>query len=146
MIETVRATGRREFDLAHRTRIISEVEVLDLDAGIAATAATVGPALLRSLDAIHLASAMALMPELDAFVTYDDRLAEAARNLGCRWSNRPDQGAVALVAPRSRGPLARGSEPPPAELHLATPAAGCLMRQRLNSERRTQRCHTEVGV
>lgn len=82
VIETVRATGRREFDLAHRTRIISEVEVLDFDAGIAATAATVGPALLRSLDAIHLASAMALMPELDAFVTYDDRLAEAARSLG----------------------------------------------------------------
>ena len=34
------------------------------------------------LDAIHLATAMAMGPELDAFVTYDDRLAEAARAIG----------------------------------------------------------------
>jgi predicted nucleic acid-binding protein len=40
------------------------------------------PAALRTLDAIHLATAMALAPGLDAFVTYDDRLAEAARALG----------------------------------------------------------------
>jgi len=34
------------------------------------------------LDAIHLASAQALGPALDAFVTYDDRLADAARAVG----------------------------------------------------------------
>jgi uncharacterized protein len=42
----------------------------------------VEPALVRTLDAIHLATAMALVPDLDAFVTYDDRMAEAARALG----------------------------------------------------------------
>ena len=36
----------------------------------------------RTLDAIHLATAIALGPELDAFVTYDDRLADAARAVG----------------------------------------------------------------
>ena len=37
---------------------------------------------LGTLDAIHLATALALGDELDAFVTYDDRLADAARALG----------------------------------------------------------------
>jgi predicted nucleic acid-binding protein len=33
---------------------------------------------LRALDAIHLASALALGHELEAFVAYDDRLCRAA--------------------------------------------------------------------
>jgi uncharacterized protein len=37
---------------------------------------------LRSLDAIHLATARILAPELDALVTYDDRLASAAFDAG----------------------------------------------------------------
>jgi uncharacterized protein len=82
VVETIRATGRRSFDERHRDRILSDVEVLELDPAIAASAAVVGSPLLRTLDAIHLASALALAPELDAFVTYDDRLAEAARSLG----------------------------------------------------------------
>lgn len=37
---------------------------------------------LRSLDAIHLATARILAPELDALVTYDDRLLRAASDAG----------------------------------------------------------------
>jgi predicted nucleic acid-binding protein len=37
---------------------------------------------LRSLDAIHLATARLLGPDLDAIVTYDDRLATAASDAG----------------------------------------------------------------
>jgi uncharacterized protein len=37
---------------------------------------------LRSLDAIHLATARLLGPDLDAVVTYDDRLAKAASEAG----------------------------------------------------------------
>jgi predicted nucleic acid-binding protein len=37
---------------------------------------------LRSLDAIHLATARILAPELDALVTYDDRLSRAAADAG----------------------------------------------------------------
>jgi predicted nucleic acid-binding protein len=40
------------------------------------------PAQLRSLDAIHLVSALALGPELAAFVCYDRRLAAAAGAAG----------------------------------------------------------------
>src|SRR5262249_37168344 len=37
---------------------------------------------LRSLDAIHLATARLLGPDIDAVVTYDDRLAAAATDAG----------------------------------------------------------------
>lgn len=37
---------------------------------------------LRPLDAIHLATARILAPELDALVTYDDRLLKASTDAG----------------------------------------------------------------
>ncbi|MGO8958890.1 MAG: type II toxin-antitoxin system VapC family toxin [Streptosporangiaceae bacterium] len=37
---------------------------------------------LRSLDAVHLATARILGPDLDAFITYDDRLGRAAQDAG----------------------------------------------------------------
>ena len=58
------------------------VTVVDLDPTIAQRAGIVEPVALRSLDAIHLASALELGEELDAFVTYDARQASAARELG----------------------------------------------------------------
>ena len=82
VVETVRASSRREHDPAHRNEVLRDVEVIEVDQAIAGVAAALEPPVLRTLDAIHLASAMTLMPELDAFVTYDDRLAEAARGLG----------------------------------------------------------------
>lgn len=45
-------------------------------------AARLQPPTLRTLDAIHVASAMQLGAELRSFVTYDRRLAEAARGAG----------------------------------------------------------------
>ena len=83
MVETARATARRgAIDADHRDVVLRGVEVVEIDASIAAAAATIGPATLRTLDAIHLASAIALLPDLEAFVTYDDRLADAARAIG----------------------------------------------------------------
>ena len=82
LIETIRASSRRDHDPAHRAAVLAEVDVIELDAAIAAVASTVAPAVPRSLDAIHLATAMVLAPALDAFVTYDDRLAVAARAIG----------------------------------------------------------------
>jgi predicted nucleic acid-binding protein len=82
VVETIRASSRRPFDPEHRDAVLRDVEVIDLSLAIAAVAASVGPAIIRTLDAIHIATAMALVPDLDAFVTYDDRMAEAARALG----------------------------------------------------------------
>jgi hypothetical protein len=82
VVETRRAVARRPHDAVHLEVILRSVETVEFDGSIALTAGTVGPAALKTLDAIHLASAIALLPQLDAFVTYDDRLADAARALG----------------------------------------------------------------
>lgn len=82
IIETRRAATRRAHDPAHLEATMRSVVAISLDRSIVRTAATVGPPSLRTLDAIHLATALGLGDELEAFVTYDDRLAEAARMLG----------------------------------------------------------------
>jgi uncharacterized protein len=82
VIETARAAQRQPHDSDHLERVLASVVPVELDAAIARAAASIPPAALRTLEAIHLATAMALLPELDAFVTYDDPLAEAARAIG----------------------------------------------------------------
>ncbi len=82
VVETRRAAGRRPHDAEHRERVLRDLEVLEFTPAVAAAAAAVQPSSIRTLDAIHLASALAIAPDLDAFITYDDRLAEAARSLG----------------------------------------------------------------
>ncbi len=82
VIETRRAAGRRGSDPAQLDRLLRSLTVLEIDDVVATAAATIRPATLRTLDAIHLATAVGLGTEMDAFVTYDDRLAEAARSLG----------------------------------------------------------------
>jgi len=47
-------------------------------------AAALLPHELRTLDAIHVATALRLEDELGAFVTYDGRMADAARAVGVR--------------------------------------------------------------
>ncbi|MFF1413514.1 hypothetical protein ACFVX6_27665 [Streptomyces sp. NPDC058289] len=55
---------------------------IDLDPGIRILAQTVRPATVRSLDAVHLAPALSIGERLTSFVTYDKRLADAARDAG----------------------------------------------------------------
>lgn len=64
--------------------LVDELDLIELDDALLADASGVGDAMLRTLDAIHLASALLLGDELDALVTYDMRLAEAAREAGLR--------------------------------------------------------------
>ncbi len=82
-VEVARAVG--QVDQAVRQRGAEALEVIDfieLDAPIASVAASVAPSSLRTLDAIHLASALAVITEIDAFITYDLRLGDAARAAG----------------------------------------------------------------
>jgi predicted nucleic acid-binding protein len=57
------------------------VEIREIDMTVSERAASLQPVSLRTLDAIHLASAIDLRTELDGFVTYEARLADAARAL-----------------------------------------------------------------
>jgi predicted nucleic acid-binding protein len=82
-VELLRALRRSHPASLRQARSLLEVmEFVELDQGIAGRAAQLEPAGLRSLDAIHLASALELGEELDAFVTYDAEQATAARELG----------------------------------------------------------------
>ncbi len=63
-------------------QILERLLIVELNAEIAQTASLLEPRLLRSLDAVHLASAISLGDELEAFITYDLRLADAARGAG----------------------------------------------------------------
>jgi hypothetical protein len=81
LVETRRALARVAVDPDLADRVMAPIGPIELDAAVAATAAVLQPHALRTLDAIHLATALALY-HVDAFVTYDDRLADAARSLG----------------------------------------------------------------
>lgn len=82
IIETHRAANRRAHDPSQVETVLRSVVILEVDDIVARRAARMAPAGLRTLDAIHLATALELGSEMDAFVTYDDRLAEAARTVG----------------------------------------------------------------
>jgi predicted nucleic acid-binding protein len=82
IIETRRAVRRHEHDASHLELILRSIVVLDLDADLAMRAAAAQPVTLRTLDAVHLAAAQLLGSDIDAFVTYDQRLADAARAAG----------------------------------------------------------------
>ena len=81
VIETRRAIRRRDHDEARLAAVIDRLEVFELDADIDRRASAITPLSLRTLDAIHVATALAI-PGLGSFVTYDDRLADAARAVG----------------------------------------------------------------
>lgn len=54
--------------------LLDGLDILPITGNVIAVAETIGPATLRSLDAIHLASAAQIRSELTAFVAYDARL------------------------------------------------------------------------
>lgn len=68
--------------IAQAERVLRRFDLVALDVDLYAAAARIGPPELRTLDAIHLASALSLGDALDALVAYDGRLAKAARDAG----------------------------------------------------------------
>ncbi len=62
--------------------VLNPVTVVQLDDDVRLLAASVGSPALRSLDAIHLATALSLADDLGAFCCYDRRLAADAESAG----------------------------------------------------------------
>lgn len=67
---------------ARADEIVGGLALVPLVPQILSAAVAVQPSHLRSLDAIHLASARSLGADLGMMVVYDERLAEAARDAG----------------------------------------------------------------
>jgi uncharacterized protein len=84
-----RRAARRYGDLAaRRTRVaLTAITLLPLDHRILDAAADLDPVELRSLDALHLASAMSLGDDLERLYCYDVRLTDAAESLGIEVSH-----------------------------------------------------------
>lgn len=69
--------------LARAGELLDALALLPLDRALLAAAGALAEPALRALDAIHVVAAVDLSP-LDAFVTYDERQAAAARLAGLR--------------------------------------------------------------
>ena len=82
-IESFRALARYAPDAVSRLpAVLDQIDLIDLDQRIRMLARTVTPATVRSLDAIHLGTALHVRSALTSFVTYDKRLLDAAQAAG----------------------------------------------------------------
>jgi predicted nucleic acid-binding protein len=68
---------------AKAQRTLDALTLRSIDDEVIATASALEPAALRSLDAIHLATALSIS-DLDLFISYDQRLNDAAAAAGLR--------------------------------------------------------------
>lgn len=85
-VELRRALGRTAHPAAadQAEAVLDAVFLADLTPAVRASAGRLQPASLRTLDAIHVATAASLaLADLD-FITYDERQAGAARAVGLR--------------------------------------------------------------
>ena len=83
VVETRRAILREDPDqLARADLLLTRVDQAGVTRSVLEAASRLPDPSLRSLDAIHLATALQLGRDLEALVTYDNRLASAAGRLG----------------------------------------------------------------
>ncbi len=82
-IEVLRAARRIGGQvLAEARAVVADLDLVPLDRSVQDVACDIGDPLLRTLDALHLASALLLGDALTALVAYDHRLATGARGAG----------------------------------------------------------------
>ncbi len=81
LVEVPRALARLELPPPD-VSMLASFDFVPLSADVIVRAASLPPVALRSLDAIHVASALSLDTRCDGVVTYDRRMIEAARLAG----------------------------------------------------------------
>ena len=82
-VEVTRACARVDTEASRvAEQIVGALDLVAIDDPVLEEAALLSPIELRSLDAIHLASALLFGPALGVAITYDERLAVAMRAAG----------------------------------------------------------------
>jgi predicted nucleic acid-binding protein len=83
-VEVIRAVaGGGPSAISHARRQLGRVHQINLDRDLLDAAGALAPGIvLRSLDAIHIACALALGADLGEIITYDRRMTNAALSLG----------------------------------------------------------------
>jgi len=80
-LRTLKRKGASKAAFGRAEAVLAALDAIHLDGPVLATAATLKDPLLRSTDALHLACALSIGDVPEALVTYDARLASAARRL-----------------------------------------------------------------
>lgn len=81
--EALRAAQRQPAARIDRTqRLLERIPMLEIDRALFRQAGLLGPPTMRSLDAVHIAAALSLGTDLGVVITYDERMAAAARLFG----------------------------------------------------------------
>jgi predicted nucleic acid-binding protein len=70
--------------VARGREVLARLDLVRINDRVLESAGVLQPSILRSLDAIHLATAAQLGIDLGPIVTYDEQMAVAARQLGHR--------------------------------------------------------------
>jgi uncharacterized protein len=84
-VEVIRGCRRLNPEAVPAARaMLAQLDLMPLTGELIEQAADVGEALLRTLDALHLASVLSIRADVTAFVVYDRRLAAAARAAGLK--------------------------------------------------------------
>lgn len=102
-VECHRALRRERVNssvVARAEHVLAQCAWIRIDGDVLKLAACIGPRELRSLDAIHLATALSIGDCPEAFITYDERLARAARGLKLNVL-QPGLASQATVRPRA---------------------------------------------
>lgn len=73
--------------VARGEQVLRRIQLVRVNDRVLSEAGRMALAELRSLDAVHLASARLLAPSVRQIVTYDDRMADAAQACGWRVSS-----------------------------------------------------------
>jgi len=82
-VEVIRAARQRgPIELRRARLVLARINALRVEDDLIEAVAYLEPLSLRTLDAMHLASAMAIGDELGVVVTYDVRMRTAAAELG----------------------------------------------------------------
>jgi uncharacterized protein len=82
-VESFRALARYAPGAAGRlSAVLDQIDLIELDPPVRTLARAVRPATVRSLDAIHLGTALHARHALTSFVTYDKRLMDAVLAAG----------------------------------------------------------------
>ena len=78
VLRALRRAGVKAPEFRRGQKALERIGLMPVESRTLSDAALLKPVLMRSLDAIHLATALSLGGDLAGIVTYDDRLSKAA--------------------------------------------------------------------
>lgn len=85
IVEVLRAvSGLTPAIVTSARSLLQDLALMDVEESVLYRGAELEPSTVRSLDAIHLASALALGGDLSEVVTYDEKMTEGAQQLGLK--------------------------------------------------------------